>query len=327
MCRAMSAAPAGRYCWAYDPTVSQGLTGLRIAITGVTGQVAAPIARALARENHVIGLARFSDAAARADLETLGVDCRIVDLCRPDLSDVPSDVDHVLHFAVTRIGRWDKDLVANGEAVGDLMSHFRDARSFLHCSSTAVYRPNGGQRMKEGDPLGDHHGSVMPTYSICKIVGETVARFGARHFGVPTTIARLNVPYGDDDGWPLFHLELMLGDHPIEVHTDGGRYNPIHHDDILRLVPALLDIAAVAPPVVNLAGNDVVSIEDWSHHIGGLINREPRFEWTNAAIPSAAIDTTLQHKLVGPCEVGWEDGVRRLVETTHPELLARTDSR
>lgn len=301
--------------------MSPDLSGKRIAITGVTGQVAAPIARALAVDNEVIGLARFSDAGARAALQAAGVDCRPVDFCRPDLSNVPADVDHVLHFGVTRIGRWNKDLAANGEAVGDLMSHFRDVSSFLHCSSTAVYQPNGGQRMKETDPLGDHHGSVMPTYSISKIVGETMARFGARHFGVPTTIARLNVPYGDDDGWPLFHLELLLADEAIEVHTDGGRYNPIHHDDILRFIPALLDVAAVAPRTVNLAGNDVVSIEDWSHFLGLLVDREPRFEWTAGAIPSAAIDTTLQHELLGACEVGWEAGFRRLAETTHPDLL------
>ena len=135
---------------------------------------------------------------------------------------MPTEVDHVLHFAVTKIGRWDKDLAANGVGAGELMSHFRSARSFLHCSSTAVYRPNGGQPMKESDPLGDHHGQAMPTYSISKIAAETVARFGARHFELPTTIARLNVPYGDGSGWPAFHLELMLGGLPIDVHPDGS---------------------------------------------------------------------------------------------------------
>lgn len=296
-------------------------SGRRIVITGVTGQVAAPIALALAAGNDVIGLARFADPAARARLAAGGVDCRVVDLTRVDLTAVPRDVDHVLHFAVTKIGRWAKDLAANGEAVGDLMSHFRSARSFLHCSSTAVYRPNGGEPMAEGDPLGDHHGAVMATYSISKIAGETVARFGARHWGLPTTIARLNVPYSDDNGWPLFHLESLLAGVPIEVHTDGGRYNPIHHDDVLASIPALLDVAATPATVVNLAGDDVVSVEDWSTHLGGLVGIEPTFTRTDRAIPSAVIDTTLQHQLVGRSAVGWREGMDRLVATTHPELL------
>jgi nucleoside-diphosphate-sugar epimerase len=295
--------------------VAERLEGLRIAITGVTGQVAKPLARALAADNHVIGLARFADAAARAELEAAGVECCPVDLTKPDLSAVPADVDHVLHLAVTKIGRWDKDLAANGVGVGELMSHFRSARSFLHCSSTAVYRPNGGQPMKETDPLGDHHGRAMPTYSISKIAAETVARFGARHFDLPTAIARLNVPYGDGSGWPAFHLELMLAGHPIEVHPDGARYNPIDHRDIIRLVPALLDVADMTAPVVNLAGDDVVSIEEWCRFMGDLVGCTPTFEQSDAAIPSAVIDTTRQHELIGRCEIGWQHGYREIIET------------
>lgn len=294
------------------------LSGRRIAITGVTGQVAAPIARALAVDNEVIGLARFSDAAARASLEAAGVDCRVVDLTRggPEASGVaavPADVDHVLHFAVTKIGRWAKDLTANGEAVGDLMSHFRGARSFLHCSSTAVYRPTGGAPMAETDPFGDHHGAVMPTYSIAKIAGETMAQFGARHWELPTTIARLNVPYGDDDGWPVFHLEMLLAGASIDVHSDGGRYNPIHHDDIIALIPALLAVAAVPATVVNLAGPEVASIEEWSAELGRLAGGTPTFHHTDQAIPSAVIDTTRQHELVGAASIGWREGMARIV--------------
>jgi nucleoside-diphosphate-sugar epimerase len=295
--------------------------GRRIVVTGVTGQVAMPVARALAADNHVIGIARFANPAARDELEGVGIECCPVDLTKPDLGAVPNDVDHVLHFAVTKIGRWDKDLTANGVGVGELMSHFRGARSFLHCSSTAVYRPNGGQPMKESDPLGDHHGRAMPTYSISKIAAETVARFGARHFELPTTIARLNVPYGDGSGWPAFHLELMLAGQPVEVHPDGARYNPIEHRDIVRLVPALLDAADVSAPIVNLAGDDVVSIEEWCRYLGDLVGREPTFTASEAAIPSAVIDTTRQHELVGGCEVGWRDGFRDVVAALHPELL------
>ena len=293
------------------------LSGRRIAITGVTGQVAAPIARALAVDNEVIGLARFSDATARASLEAAGVDCRVVDLTRggPEASGVaavPADVDHVLHFAVTKIGRWAKDLTANGEAVGDLMSHPR-ARSFLHCSSTAVYRPTGGAPMAETDPFGDHHGAVMPTYSIAKIAGETMAQFGARHWELPTTIARLNVPYGDDDGWPVFHLEMLLAGASIDVHSDGGRYNPIHHDDIIALIPALLAVAAVPATVVNLAGPEVASIEEWSAELGRLAGGTPTFHHTDQAIPSAVIDIARQHELVGAASIGWREGMARIV--------------
>jgi UDP-glucuronate 4-epimerase len=45
------------------------LTGRKVVITGVTGQVARPLAVTLARDNEVYGAARFTDAAARAALD------------------------------------------------------------------------------------------------------------------------------------------------------------------------------------------------------------------------------------------------------------------
>src|SRR5690606_23822191 len=98
---------------------------------------------------------------------------------------------------------------ANGEGVGLLMSHCRAAKGFLHCSTTGVYQPNGHTPFTEESPLGDNHRVMMPTYSISKIAGEVVARFACREFGVPTIITRLNTPYGDNGGWPYYHL-LMI---------------------------------------------------------------------------------------------------------------------
>ena len=49
---------------------------------------------------------------------------------------------------------------------------------------------------------------------------------------------------------------------------------------------------------------------------------EPRFEVSDVAIPSAVVDTTKQHEMIGRCEVGWREGMREVVESLHPELLA-----
>ncbi len=297
------------------------LVDKRIAITGLTGQVGRPIARALAANNEVIGLARFADAQARAELEAEGVQCCPVNLIEADFRDVPTDVDVVLNFAVLKVGKWDKDLAGNAEAVGHLMSHFRTASAFLHCSSTAVYRPQGPKPLTESDPLGDHHQHAMPTYSISKIAAECVARFAAREFELPTTIARLNVPYGDAGGWPWFHLEMLLSEQPIVVHDDGSLYNPIHDDDILADLPHLLDLASTPAHTINWSGDETVSIEEWSTYMGELVGKTPIIESTSHAIPSAAIDSDAQEASLPKRTVGWRDGFRRLVAGTHPEIL------
>src|SRR5437763_1851821 len=118
------------------------LSGKKILITGPTSQVVGmPVALALAAENEVWGVARFNDAAARERLEGAGITCVPLDLARTDFSELPSDFDYVLNFAVTRgsDADWDRDLAANAEAIGLLMKQCSTATAFLHCSTTGVY--------------------------------------------------------------------------------------------------------------------------------------------------------------------------------------------
>ena len=304
--------------------MSNDLSGRKVLITGPTGQVAEPVTRALARDNDVWGVARFSDPEARARLEEAGVHCVSLDLTAADFSALPDDFQHVLNFAVVRGGDadWDRDIAANAEATGLLMAHCRKAESVLHCSSTAVYEHQGPSHpLRETDPLGDNHRVMMPTYSICKIAAEAVARLGARQWNVPTTIARLNVPYGDNGGWPAWHLEFMLHGHPIALHPDQpNRFNPIHEDDIVGQLPRMLEVASVPATIVNWAGAPA-SIEDWSVYLGELTGLEPEFVVTDKTIGSVTTDNTKMHALVGEAKVDWRDGFRRMVAARHPELL------
>jgi UDP-glucuronate 4-epimerase len=300
------------------------MEGKRILLTGATGQVGLPVALALADANEVFAVARFGDAGARGRLEDAGVTCITADLVAGDFSEVPADVDHVANFAVAKTGDFDKDLAANVEALGMLMYHCREATSFLHCSSTAVYEPNGHHDFAEGDPLGDNHRpfGFLPTYSVTKIAAEAMARYGARQWDLPTTIARLSVPYGDNGGWPAFHFEMMLAGQPVPVHEDApSEFNPIHEDDIVAQVPKLFEIAAVPATVVNWAGPEPVSIEDWCLHLGELVGIMPTFAPTTATIESVRVDTTRMHELVGPAEVDWREGLRRMVVNRRPDLF------
>jgi len=292
----------------------------KILVTGPTSSVGLPIAIDLAARNEVWGIARFADAAARERLEAAGVRCVTVDLATSDFSEIPDDFDYVLNFAVARggDGDWDRDLAANGESVGLLLARCQRARAFLHCSSTAVYQPAGAHLLTETDPLGDNHRVMFATYSIAKIAAEVVARTACRQLGVPTTIARLNVPYGDHAGWPWFHLKMMEAGMPIPVHPDRPNlFNPIHSDDIARQVPKLLDVATVPATIVNWAGEQS-SIEEWCGLIAELAGLEVEFAETPETISSVTTDNTRMHELIGPAEVDWRTGITRMVAANRP---------
>lgn len=288
-------------------------------ITGVTGQVAETVATTLAADHDVIGLARFTDAAATERLRAAGVECIPTDLVAATFEGVPTGVDAVLNFAVTKAQRWDVDLAANAQAAGLLMAHVRPA-AFLHCSSTGVYDPAGATVLDERAALGDNHRPIMPTYSISKIAAEQVVATMCRNLQVPTTIARLNVPYGVGPdgtarGWPAFHIAMMEAGMAIPVDADRPNlFNPIELSDIAATVPALVAAATVPATTVNWAGVEQVSLEQWCEFLAERLGLEVRFEETTATIGGVTVDTTRMVELCGPTTVRWQDGFAALAD-------------
>lgn len=299
------------------------IKGSKILITGPTGQVAGPVIDAWADQAEIVALARFSDNGQRERLEAAGVQCLQADLADPaSLQGLADDFDYVLNFAVVKTDSFDYDLAANAEGVGRLMLHCRNAKAFLHLSSTAVYQYAGHEPRSEDAPLGDNHRAMFPTYSISKIAAETVCRFTAKQFGIPATIARLSVPYGDNGGWPWYHLLMMQAGVPIDIHPERpNSYNLLHVDDYLEKLPFLLGAASVDPTTVNYGGSEAVSIEEWCAWLQELTGFEPVFRESEQAFGSLAIDTTRMHKLIGPTRVHWREGIVRMVSTLAPELL------
>ncbi|MFZ8916109.1 MAG: NAD-dependent epimerase/dehydratase family protein [Ilumatobacteraceae bacterium] len=304
------------------------ITGQRILVTGVTGWVAGPLATSLAAQgNTVFGAARFRDPAQREPWEAQNVTTVSIDLEKGRLDEVPNDLDLVLHFAVAKSNNFEEAFASNAHGSADLMetaASRSDRMTFFHCSSTAVYAPHDHEPRVETDLLGDSHRPMpgMPTYSISKIAGEVLVQHTAKRLGVPTVIARLNVPYGDQYGWMLFHLMMMERNIPVPVHVDQPTsYTPIHADDIARSIPYLLSYASTPAEIVNWGGDQIVSIEDWCEEMGRLTGLTPSFNPTTATIAAIIPDLSKLHDRGFRTRVDWREGIRRQIESNRPELL------
>lgn len=308
-------------------TTHQSPSGRKILITGATGQVAKPITMALAADNDVWALGRFRSAGAGDELSTAGITCVAVDLNEPDFSAVPTDFDYVLNFAVSyaKDVDFDADIRVNAESLGLLMSHCRGSRAFLHCSSTAVYRNVGREPRTESHPLGDSMAATMPTYSISKIASEAVVRTMARVYDIPTTIARLNVPFSRSGGWPAYHVACIIAGTPVVVHPDAPSvFAPIFSDDLVRTIPSLLAGASVPATIVNWGGSHQVSIEEWATYAGELLGMPVQFAHSEATISSVVPDTAALRELVGEEISGqdWRVQLRAMIDSLHPGMIA-----
>jgi len=295
----------------------------RYLVTGITSDVARPVAEALAKENEVIGVARFRDDGARDALHAAGIKTARADLAKGDLSDLPDEVDYVLHFAVVKAEKWNVALDGNVGGPLFLMEKYAGARAFLHVSSTAVYQPAGHHELTEDDPLGDSHRNYyLPTYSITKIGAEGAVRWASRRWNIPTTIARLNVPYGDWGGWPFIQFQLAEGGMDVAVHSDApNEFHPIHTDDIITMVPKLLEVASTPPTTVNWGGDERVSVEEWCAYMSELTGVELKCVASENSLASVVLDLTKMHELIGHTTVPWREGFRRMIETQRPDLL------
>jgi UDP-glucuronate 4-epimerase len=292
------------------------IEGAKILVTGASGKVALPILRSLATGNIVHGLARMRTSESEELVRSAGAAPLAFDLASDSFDDLDEDYDVVLHFAVRRSpdDDFERELAVGAEATGMLMHHCCLRGRFLHCSSTAVYRPPGDHAVRETDPLGDHHGSQLPTYSIGKIAAEAVARSFARSLGIPTVIVRLAVPYGPGWGWPTSHLAAIADGRPITLNPDDPMwFNPIHESDLVAQLPSLVASASVPATIVNWGGDEPVHLQEWCELMGASVGFEPVFEQSERAFRGARVDGTRRREITGPTEVSWRDGFNEMI--------------
>ncbi len=122
---------------------------------------------------------------------------------------------------------------------------------------------------------------LRANYSFSKVAGEAVCTWVAEHFGIPLTIIRICSTYGPLGGAPADRLDLMLRGAPIRLHPDKpNNYNPIYEDDYVELGIRAMEAARTPPLVVNWAGSETVSVEDYCTYMGELVGVEPVFEYT-----------------------------------------------
>ncbi len=302
------------------------LKGQKILVTGATGQVARPIAEQLNADNQVWAAARFTDGLAKTELEEQGINSVYFSIGEEDLSQLP-DVDYVIHCGCNTDPKTPEDgMRQNAEGTGFLMQRYKAVKGFFHMSSSSVYglTDDPSTVVSETDQLGGY-ASYSPHYAMSKQSTEAVVRFQARALNLPTVIARLDVAYGTrgHGGAPMALVEFMKHGIPYHRAENGDSYcSPIHEDDIVEQVQGLLEHAAVPAPIVNLGGDEVVTMEEMIAYIESLTGLSMTVESGELATwQMTVLDNTRRKDMAGPCKVSWKDGIRRALETRYPDLL------
>jgi len=302
------------------------LSGEKILVTGPAGRIAQPLARTLAADNEVWGIARFSEEGSRERVEALGITTRRIDYSTGEFGDLPTDFTYLLHIAADFSETdYDRALRVNAEGTGLLLEHCRTAKAALVMSTVTTYKPNPDpwHAFVEDDALGDALAPPAHTYSISKIAEEAVARYCARSFDLPIVIARMCAAYGEMGGLAKWHLDAVAAGQPVVTRSDPMPYSPIHDDDIAAQLEPLLDRASVPAFITNWGGDEPVSVQQWSQYFGALLGVEAQVDVR--PIPGASVGSVGDHArrlaITGPCTVDWREGYRRMAQQYYPDRV------
>ena len=303
------------------------ISGEKILVTGVTGTVGAPVAKALAKDNEVWGLARFNDPAKRADIEAAGAVTRAVDIGSGDFSQVPDDFTYVLHLNWMRggINLLQEAIRTNIEGPGLLMQHTRKAKATLVASSMIIYSPSADPThlFTESDCIGNASYAYNATSPYSKAGLEAVARLCARAFDMKVTIARLNTVFAPGKCYATSILGAVLNDQPVRAPHANNVHSPIHIDDIIAQIEPMLDAASNPAFIVNWGGDDHVSVQEWVRLANEWSGKQASVEVVpspGAPIANAS-DPTLRASITGPCNMDFRTEYRRLFD----QMTAQTN--
>jgi UDP-glucose 4-epimerase len=245
-----------------------------VLVTGASGFVAPHLIAALtARGDEVVASARDADRIPGGP----GVEPLPLDLAAPLAGAALPEVDAIVHLAQANVPYPERALelynVNTLATLGLLDASARTgARRFVHASSGTVYGL-GDEPFRETDPVRHHQ-----LYATTKIHAEDlVARYADQLDGAVSL--RFFAPYGPGQVNRMIPglIGRVRAGTPVSLNAGGRpRMNPIYIDDAVAAI--IHALAHDGHKIVNVAGDEVVTIRQIAESAGRAVGVEPVFE-------------------------------------------------
>jgi len=256
-----------------DSTLPAGAT---VLVTGANGFIGRHLLPVLANRYRVVAVARSEGPAAQ------GVEWVVHDLAEPLEGVLPARADAVVHLAQSRRYRDFPDgaedvFAINVQSTFRLLEYARRSgtRSFVFTSTGGIYGYSY-ERFAETDPV-----DPLNFYFASKYSAELLIANYQRFF--PTVVLRLFFVYGPGQRGMLVPTLIDRVERGETIFVDGEpglQVNPIYVGDAVRVFEP--GLAAQAPGLFNVAGDETLTITDLVRVIGEVTGRQPAIEYRPA---------------------------------------------
>jgi nucleoside-diphosphate-sugar epimerase len=258
-----------------------------VVLSGATGFIGSRVRPLLVAHGHAV--TALTRAGGSREPGVSWVTCDMADPGFVDL--LPDTADAVVHLAQAGGSPPDDSVLrtVNVESTRLLLDYSRRAGAtrFLLASSGSVYGGSSSPLSEDQPPR------PLDAYARSKAEAESLLEQAPP--GVRVCALRLFAPYGPGQNGRLIAelVDRVLSGRPVTLRGDGHpKLNPIFVDDVAAIVVRSLETSV--PPVLNTAGDEVLSIRDMAETIGRVLGVSPVFVVAAGDPPLDLVaDTTL----------------------------------
>ena len=286
---------------------------MKLLITGANGFIGKAMLKQLHNEHFITALVRNSDGCKQLD----NVEFISHDLSRRlAIETLPEKVDAIIHLAQSHqyrnFPKGMRDMIdVNISGLVDILEYARNAgcQQFINFSSGSVY--SGSPETQSEDSFIKPKGA----YPLTKYIAEQITELYAGFF--TTLNICLFFPYGPGQQnmlIPNIINSIKTGNSIGLQGKQGGLIVcPIFVDDVLSVCE--LALHKNTKGLVNIAGQESISLKQIALEIGNVVNKEPVFTVDEEAIP-AKFDpslTRMSQLVADRSFVNFTDGIRKTI--------------
>ncbi|WP_251552214.1 NAD-dependent epimerase/dehydratase family protein [Neobacillus muris] len=273
-----------------------------IMILGVSGKMGPTLAKMTKRAvdqaglpKKVIGVARFTDARLKEELESYGIETIQADLLEEeDLQNLPF-VKNIIYMAGTKFGTVGNEhytWTMNAYLPGRIAGKFKDSRIVAFSTGNVYPLTN----VLSNDCTEDTVPNPVGEYAQSCLGRERVLTYFSKKHQTPMVFFRLN--YAIDLRYGVL-LEIAKQVHqgkPIDLTM--GNVNVIWQGDANEYAVRSLLHTNYPPQIVNVTGPETLSVRWLAKEFGKRMGKEPLF--MNTESPTALLNNASHaHKLFG----------------------------